>query len=75
MSAEKRGIPCPVCLVALSVRLATGRKSGKPFVSLTCAQDGRHFRGFIADKGFISKFAQNSLGSSGLGAGREGGAP
>ena len=73
MSAQKRGIPCPVCQVALAVRLATGRKSGKPFVSLICGQDGRHFRGFIADKGFIAQFAQNSLGSSGLGEGREAG--
>ena len=65
------GIPCPVCHTPLAVRLAKGRKSGKPFVSLVCSQDGRHFRGFIADKEFIGKFAENSLEGRGRGWGTE----
>ena len=45
---------CPVCQEPLSIRLATGRKSGKPFVMLVCAQDGRHIRAFISDRDFVS---------------------
>ena len=47
-------IRCPVCATPLAVRLAKGRKSGKPFVMLVCPVDGRHLRGFISDKGFVS---------------------
>ncbi len=50
---DKQTTPCPVCSQPLSFRLARGRKSGKPFIQLVCAQDGRHFRGFIADKSYI----------------------
>ena len=65
------GIPCPVCQTLLAVRLARGRKSGKAFVSLICPQDPRHFRGFIGDKEFIGKFAENSLDQvEGMGRGR-----
>ncbi len=38
---------CLICGEALTVRLAKGRKSGKPFVMLICSRDGRHFRAFI----------------------------
>ncbi len=48
------GIPCMVCREPLIVRLARGRKSGKPFVMLLCAQDGRHFRAFINDREYVS---------------------
>jgi hypothetical protein len=44
---------CPVCSQSLTVRLAEGRKSGKPFVMLVCPQDGRHIRAFISDRGFV----------------------
>jgi hypothetical protein len=44
---------CPVCGIALSFRLAKGRKSKKPFIMLMCAMDGRHFRGFIGDRDYI----------------------
>ena len=47
------GIPCLVCGEPLTVRLAHGRKSRKPFVMLLCARDGRHFRGFINDRSFV----------------------
>ena len=49
------GIPsCPICGQALVVRLARGRKSGKPFVMLRCSRDGRHYRAFINDKGYVA---------------------
>ena len=47
--------PCPVCSKPLAVRPAEGRKSGKPFIMLVCPQDGRHFRGFITDRGYVSR--------------------
>ena len=52
---EAENMPsCPVCRQALSVELAHGRKSGKAFVMLRCPLDGRHFRGFISDRDFVS---------------------
>ena len=48
-------ILCLVCKEPLTVRLARGRKSGKPFVMLICSRDGRHFRAFITDKTFVDK--------------------
>ena len=48
-------IPCVVCNGALSVRLAQGRKSGKPFVMLVCGLDGRHFRAFISDREYVRR--------------------
>ena len=44
---------CPVCSQSLTVRLAEGRKSGKPFVMLVCPEDGRHIRAFISDRDFV----------------------
>lgn len=53
---EKRMLPsCPICHQPLSVRLTKGRKSKKPFLMLICPVDGRHFRGFIGDRGFINQ--------------------
>ena len=49
------GIPCLVCKEPLTVRLARGRKSGKPFVMLICSRDGRHFRAFINDQEYVSR--------------------
>lgn len=49
------GIPsCPICGRPLAVRLARGRKSGKPFVMFRCSHDGRHYRAFINDKGYVA---------------------
>ena len=48
-----QAIPCVVCGEALMVRLARGRKSGKPFVMLVCGRDGRHFRGFINHQPYV----------------------
>lgn len=52
-------IRCPVCGTQLSIRIAKGRKSGKPFLMLICPQDGRHFRGFINHRLFVEKLIQN----------------
>ena len=46
---------CPVCRSPLSVRLATGRRSMKPFVMMVCPQDGRHFRGFISHRSYVQE--------------------
>jgi hypothetical protein len=35
--------------------MARGRRSNKPFILLVCPEDGRHFRAFISDQGYISK--------------------
>ena len=48
-------VPCPVCQSPLSLRPAEGRKSGKPFLMLICPQNGRHFRGFISDRDFVTQ--------------------
>ena len=53
-------IPCPVCSTALSVRLAKGRKSGKPFVMLVCPNDGRHIRAFVSDRDFVSSVIEKA---------------
>ncbi|MDD4635777.1 MAG: hypothetical protein WC231_01365 [Dehalococcoidales bacterium] len=48
-------ICCPICSQPLSVSVAKGRKSGKPFIMLKCNQDGRHFRAFITDKAYVRR--------------------
>ena len=47
-------INCPICSNPLSVRVAKGRKSNKPFIMLKCDSDGRHFRGFITDQKYVN---------------------
>ena len=47
------GIPCVVCGGLLALRVAHGRKSGKPFLMWICPEDGRHFRAFINDQNFV----------------------
>ena len=48
-------ICCLICGKPLSVRMAKGRKSQKPFIMLICPSDGRHFRAFISDQDYIKK--------------------
>jgi len=57
-------IGCPVCSNPLSVTVAKGRKSNKPFIMLKCEQDGRHFRGFITDQDFVRRIFQNHANPS-----------
>ena len=47
--------PCLVCHKPLSLRLAKGRKSGKPSIMLICPADGRHFRAFISDRAYVGQ--------------------
>ncbi len=54
------GIPCLVCREPLTVRLARGRKSGKPCVMLICSRDGRHFRAFINDQEYVSRVLESA---------------
>ena len=58
-SAKHQSLQCPVCRQPLSFRLARGRKSGKPFLMVMCLQDGRHFRGFIGDRGYLAKLLEH----------------
>ena len=54
-SAAEPDIICPICRSPLDLRLARGRKSGKPFIMLICGRDGRHFRGFISHRPFVEE--------------------
>ena len=57
-------IGCPICSKPLSVTVAKGRKSNKPFIMLKCDVDGRHFRGFITDQDFVRRILQNHVNTS-----------
>ncbi len=50
-----REIPCLICQQPLALRIARGRKSGKPSIMLICPTDGRHFRGFISDRAYVGQ--------------------
>ncbi len=67
-STPKAG--CQVCGAALTFKLATSRKAKikKVFVMVVCPTDGRHFRGFISDQGYVGRLVDR-LGSSGTGTG------
>ena len=56
-------IGCPVCGASLRLSTARSRKAKKPktFLMLTCPVDGRHFRGFINDRDFVSSMMDNAL--------------
>ena len=51
--ADKPTLPCHICQAPLKIKLAKGRKSGKPFVMLACPEDGRHIRAFVADRTYV----------------------
>ncbi len=57
-------IGCPVCSKPLSISIAKGRKSNKPFIMLKCEKDGRHFRGFITDQDFVRRILQHHVNTS-----------
>ena len=50
---DKPTLLCHICRAPLKVKLARGRKSGKPFVMLACPEDGRHIRAFVADRTYV----------------------
>ena len=62
-------IGCPICSKPLSVTVAKGRKSNKPFIMLKCPVDGRHFRGFITDQAYVKQVIEKG---NGTGMGTEG---
>ena len=63
-------INCPICSNPLSVRIAHGRKSNKPFIMLKCDNDGRHFRGFITDQTYVNRVINEKvLDGTGTGSG------
>ena len=50
---SKAALHCHLCQSPLDLRLARGRKSGKPFVLMICPVDGRHIRAFVADAAYV----------------------
>ncbi len=52
-SVIEANLPCPVCKRPMDIRPTKGRKSGKPSLMFICPENGRHFRGFIADQTFV----------------------
>ncbi|MBI4337350.1 MAG: hypothetical protein HY683_05930 [Chloroflexi bacterium] len=58
-------VACLVCGGPLTVRMARGRKSGKPFLMLVCSRDGRHFRGFVSDQRYVKQVLARVSGSEG----------
>jgi hypothetical protein len=54
MTSAASVVPCLICGTPLTLRLARGRKSGKPSIMLICPIDGRHFRGFITHRDFVA---------------------
>ena len=55
MNNDQNGAPCPLCGHSLRIKLAHS-KTGKPSISMSCPVDGRHFRGFITDRAYVSRF-------------------
>ncbi len=68
-------ILCLICSSPLSVRMAKGRSSNKPFIMLVCPNDGRHFRAFISDQDYIRKILAAKGGSNMKGMGTKGRTP
>ena len=58
MNIATNPMPCLVCGTQLEVRVAAGRKSGKPFLMVICPEDGRHFRGFVGDRDYVERVAE-----------------
>ena len=69
MTSIAQGIPCLICGDPLTIRMARGRKSGKPFVMLICGRDGRHFRGFINDQTYVGDLIARVEGHLAVGQG------
>ena len=57
MNESTPTFPCPLCGSEIAVGLARSKK-GKPSISLRCPLDARHFRGFIADREYVSKVVE-----------------
>ena len=57
---DKTTLPCHICQAFLKVKLARGKKSGKPFVMPTRPEDGKHIRAIAADRAFV----ENRIGQA-----------
>ncbi len=55
-------VQCIICGDPLTVRLARGRKSGKPFVMLLCGRAGHHFRAFVNDQAYVRQVLERLEG-------------
>jgi hypothetical protein len=64
-----KSINCPVCANPLSITVAKGRQSHKPFIMLKCDTDGRHFRGFITDQSYVKRVMDDVKQNTGMGTG------
>ena len=64
-------IPCPVCKGPMVLRPTKG-KTGIPGLMWMCPKNGRHFRGFITDPGYVDSVLALS-GEQETGSGSEGG--
>ena len=53
-------LTCHLCGADLGVRVARGRKSGKPVVMFWCPVDGRHIRAFVADQGYVRQILERA---------------
>jgi predicted RNA-binding Zn-ribbon protein involved in translation (DUF1610 family) len=55
---ENQSLQCPVCGEPMAFQIARGRKSGKPFLMVKCLRDGRHFRGFVGDREYVTRLLE-----------------
>jgi predicted RNA-binding Zn-ribbon protein involved in translation (DUF1610 family) len=55
---ENQSLQCPVCGESMAFQIARGRKSGKPFLMVKCLRDGRHFRGFVGDREYVTRLLE-----------------
>ena len=55
---ENQSLQCPVCFEPMAFQIARGRKSGKPFLMVKCLRDGRHFRGFVGDREYVTRLLE-----------------
>jgi hypothetical protein len=62
-------LTCFICSPPLSVRMTESKHSHKQFIMLKCPKDGRHFRAFVADQGYISQVLKEQYQSSTQGGG------
>jgi hypothetical protein len=53
-----QSLQCPVCNEPMAFQIARGRKSGKPFLMVKCLRDGRHFRGFVGDREYVTRLLE-----------------
>jgi predicted RNA-binding Zn-ribbon protein involved in translation (DUF1610 family) len=61
-----QSLQCPVCGDAMAFQIARGRKSGKPFLMVKCLRDGRHFRGFVGDREYVTRLLERlEVGNNG----------